>query len=312
MTARFILSLDCEGKWGVADHLTPADHAGLCDERLRQAYGDIVALLDEFGLPATFAFVGCFSLSAQALADLRPDLTGPYVAPAIADAFEGSRQGWVGNWALEAVQAARQRHEIGLHGVTHTPWDQLDEAGARAEMDLFYRCGAPMLRDLTTWIYPRNAQRHEAVLTEFGMAGLREERPSGSRAMRLLSEFNLCSPPDSDLPSARPLRIPPGYFVNWRSGARRAVPVPVSVARARRMLAEAARTGGVVHYWTHPENVATAPETLAVLRGIVEAAARARDAGRCEVLTQDGYCRALDPDHVAACEARRDNLLKAR
>lgn len=312
MTARFILSLDCEGKWGVADHLTPADHAGLSDERLRRAYGDIIALLDEFDLPATFAFVGCFSLSARALADLRPDLTGAYVAPALTDAFEGSRQGWTGDWALEAAQAAEAGHEIGLHGVTHTPWDQLDEDAARAEMALFYRSGAPMLRQLTTWIYPRNAQAHETVLDEFGLAGLREERPSGSRALRLLSEFNLFSPPDSDLANGRPLRIPPGYFVNWRSGARRAVPASLSIERARQMLAAAARTGGVVHYWTHPENIATAPETLLVLRGIVEAAARARDAGTCQVLTQDAYCRAIDPGHVAACEARRDGLLKAR
>jgi peptidoglycan/xylan/chitin deacetylase (PgdA/CDA1 family) len=311
VTARFILSLDCEGKWGVADHLTPADHAGLSDERLRQAYGDILSLLDEFDLPATFAFVGCFSLSAKALADMKSDLKGAYVAPAIADAFGGSRQGWTGDWALEATQAARAGHEIGLHGVTHTPWDQLDEAGARAEMALLYGSGAPMLRQLTTWIYPRNAQAHEAVLDEFGLAGLREERPSGSRAIRLLSEFNLWSPPDRGGAAGRPLRIPPGYFVNWRSGARRTVPVAVSVERARRMLVTAARTGGVVHYWTHPENIATAPETLAVLRGIVEAAARARDAGQCEVLTQDAYCRTIDPGHVAACEARRNALLKA-
>ncbi len=311
MTARFILSLDCEGKWGAADHLTPADHAGLSDERLHQAYGDIIALLDEFDLPATFAFVGCFSLSAQALADLRPDLKGAYVAPALTDAFEGSRQGWTGDWALEAVRSAKAVHEIGLHGVTHTPWDQLDEDGARAELALLFRTRAPMLRNLTTWIYPRNAQAHEEVLDEFGIAGLREERPSGSRALRLLSEFNLWSLPDSDLEAGRPLRIPPGYFVNWRSGARRAVPISISVERARQMLATAARTDGVVHYWTHPENIATAPETLTVLRGVVEAAARARDAGACQVVTQDGYCRALAPDHVAASETRRDALLKA-
>lgn len=309
MTARFILSLDCEGKWGVADILTREHHAGLSDARLRQAYGDIVALLAEFDLPATFAFVGCFSLDTQALAELRPALKGAYVEPALADAFEGSRQGWVGDWALASVGEASQKHEIGLHGVTHTPWDQLDEAGARAEMDLFYRSGAPMLREVTTWIYPRNAQAHEEVLDAYGIAGLREERESNSRLMRLASEFNLWSQPDADLAAGTPLRIPPGYFVNWRSGARRAAPVALSVERARRMLQYADRIDGVVHYWTHPENIATAPETLLVLRGIVEAAARMRDAGRCQVMTQDDYCRSRAPEHVAACEARRDSLL---
>ena len=51
--------------------------------------------------------------------------------------------------------------------------------------------------------------------------------------------------------------------------------------------------GGIVHYWLHPENVATAPSTLGVLRSIVGIAARSRDAGYCEVLTQADYCRRL-------------------
>ena len=71
LTARFILSLDCEGKWGVADHLTPANHAQLTDAKLREAYRSILDLLDRYAIPATFAYVGCFSLSAVELAQRR-------------------------------------------------------------------------------------------------------------------------------------------------------------------------------------------------------------------------------------------------
>jgi plasmid stabilization system protein ParE len=57
------------------------------------------------------------------------------------------------------------------------------------------------------------------------------------------------------------------------------------------MLNRAEKTGRIVHYWLHPENVASAPATLSSLRDIVETAARMRDAGRCEILTQRSYCR---------------------
>ena len=74
MAARFILSLDCEGKWGVADTLTPFEHATLSNARLIEAYGQILALLDEFDIPATFAFVGLYGESASSLAALFPQL----------------------------------------------------------------------------------------------------------------------------------------------------------------------------------------------------------------------------------------------
>ena len=67
------------------------------------------------------------------------------------------------------------------------------------------------------------------------------------------------------------------------------MPNAVSLLRAKHMLDRAERTDAVVHYWLHPENIASAPATLVLLRGIVEQVARRRDAGRCEVLTQIDY-----------------------
>lgn len=319
MTARFILSLDCEGKWGVADHLTPGDHAALSDARLREAYAGILAVLAEFDIAATFAFVGAFSLSADrlsalrpALADLARELPG-YLEPALEDMAGGTREGWTGDWAVDAVAEARQPHELGLHGATHIPWTWpgMTPDLARRELGLLFAERAPILQRTTTYIFPRNAGDHPGVLNEFGIAGLRATRTFPNRIASLASEFNLFERPEGAPPPALPLSIPAGYFVNWRSGGRKLVPPALSRLRARNLLERAARTGEVVHYWTHPENIASAPATLDVLRGVLAEVARLRDAGRCEVLTQDAWCRRIDPGHVAASEARRDALLAA-
>ena len=75
-------------------------------------------------------------------------------------------------------------------------------------------------------------------------------------------------------------------FINWRSGARKLVPTAVTRRRARNLLGDAVRTGGVAHFWLHPENIASAPATLANLEAVVSEIVRMRDAGQIRVETQ--------------------------
>jgi peptidoglycan/xylan/chitin deacetylase (PgdA/CDA1 family) len=300
MTARFILSLDCEGKWGVADHLRPSHHVSLCDDRLGDAYRAILAVLEEFGIPATFAFVGCFSMSERMLRKARPELEElaqscpDYLTPAIDDIWSGSGEGWIGDWAYEAVATATPKHEIGLHGATHVPWDSpcVNEAVARRELGLLSQLGAPVAA-AKTYVFPRNGIAHTGVLADFGIVGYRNGRRFGNRAISLLSEFDLWARPDEDTAvEPQPMKIPAGYFINWISGVRRLVPIGVSARRARLLLERADRCDGVVHYWTHPENIASSPKTIDLFRTILELVARMRDEGSCEVLTQVQYCTA--------------------
>lgn len=46
----FILSFDCEGKWGMADQLEPYLQTSLTDRALASAYDTLVALLARFGM----------------------------------------------------------------------------------------------------------------------------------------------------------------------------------------------------------------------------------------------------------------------
>lgn len=308
MTARFILSLDCEGKWGVADLLNAAFHRDLSDAKLKTAYRDIVVLLDEFAIPATFAFVGAFAQPTakfRELGDGLRDLAATardYLGPALADIDHGSRQGWHGEWAVDRVATASTAHEIALHGMTHVPWTDVDDPFIRAELALWRSMSGPV-RQSRTFVFPRNAIAHLDRLTDAGIEGYREARRPVSRLHSLLSEFYPWPAPDTD-PKSRNgmIAIPAGRFVNWQHGPRQLVPHALSAARAARMLRSADRDHGVVHYWLHPENLASAPATIEVLRDALRLVADLRDHGGCKVMTQAQYCaeRRASGRHVMA------------
>lgn len=289
---KFILSFDCEGKWGVADKLSAFQHRSFTDENLRRAYRAVLGLLDEFRMPATMAFTGLWSLSRRTLDQMLEPYTRlmpHWVRPAAEDLRNGTKEGWIGDWAMQEALAAKTKHEIAMHGVTHAPWS-IGEDLARAELKLFYELAPTLSKLAKTYIYPRNIVNHTNVLAEFGIEGYRAAPRKRSRAGNLLSQFDVRAQPEPEAVDGQPVRIPGEYMVNWRHGLRNVVPIALSIYRAELLIERAARRGGVVHFWTHPESVASAPQTLQVLRGIVERAARERDRGRIRVVTQAEYC----------------------
>lgn len=299
MAGRFILTFDCEGKWGCADALAPRDRRCLTNEKLRAAYASILHLLDHHRVEATFAFSGAFSQSPLAFERIRPHLqelsrrAPDYLGPALRDIAVTQGDGWHGDQLVRATAVSRTPHEIALHGVTHVPWTTVDRSFAQKEMELFEMLEGPV-RVSRTFVYPRNLIAHEDVLAKHGFAGFRAAPPPRSRLASLLSEINLSEKPERPLRSDGMVRIPAGFFLNWRSGPRRLVPAAVTCARVRGLLRRAASTGAVVHYWLHPENIATAPATFESLQRLVHDVAAARDAGDCLVLTQLDYCRWID------------------
>lgn len=297
MVARVILSFDCEGKWGVADLLDAAVHRDLSDARLAAAYDVIVQLLDEFAMPGTFAFVGAFAQPKAKFREIEDGLreiakrVPNYVGPALLDLTHGSKQGWHGDWAVNAVEGAATNHEIALHGFSHVPWTDLDRETVQFEMALWRSTSGPV-RDSLSFIYPRNAVAHTDLLAAAGFQGFRGARPSMSRLHSLASEFNVWASPDPDpIPDGSIIKIPAGRFLNWRHGLRRTVPSFITLRRASHMLDVADQENGVVHFWLHPENLATSPSTFSVLKQLVCLIAKLRDRGRCSSLTQLGYCR---------------------
>lgn len=278
---RFILSLDCEGKWGVADHLKPIDDVHLSAERLKLAYRSIVDMLDRFEIPATFAIVGLFSLSPDELEMLAHDEIAwrlPYTVEAMQRISVSNFDGWHGEW-LPAMLG--NTHEIASHGITHTPFDRMTADDVAFELSLM------AIDRGQTFIFPRNEVAHLGLLDRAGFVGYRTAKHS-SRVGRYLGELNIFEKAEPVLPVS-PTEIAPiaaGHFVNRKAGVRAAIPVALTRMRAAAMLDDATRTGGVVHYWTHPENISSAPATLDCLSAILQEVQIRRDRGDIRVETQ--------------------------
>lgn len=304
MPGTFILSLDCEGKWGMADGLTADHHRWLTAPRLRDAYGRILRLFAERRIDATFAFVTAFLLSPdqqRARDDLFQDqpIEGRNWLASFREAQRtGNLDGWTMPELLDAVRA-HPGHEIGCHGFSHLPLgpDLVSRDVMRREVAAAAAVAGELGVAPVTFVYPRNLVGHPEELRALGFAGYRDRLPVRpgplGRLGNLLSEFDLAERPQPDADAGDPVAIPSGHFFNWRLGLRRRVPRGVTVARWRGMLDRAARDGGVVHLWLHPHNVISAPETFDVLADVVALVAERRDRGLLAVETQAGYCARL-------------------
>ncbi|MEM9975514.1 MAG: polysaccharide deacetylase family protein [Pseudomonadota bacterium] len=290
MTGTAIISLDCEGRWGVADHLSSTTAAALTNERLRGAYEKILSLFDSYDVSATFAFVGLFARSYSAeLLDLTEHLAQDHeYLKAAAAGLRAGDDGWVGDWAADMIGP---RHEFAFHGLTHVPWNRLTDRQATFELE------QTRADHRQTMVFPRNIINHVDILERFGVVGYRARKAYRSRLESLASEFHVFQRSQNVQPSnGSPVPIPSGFFVNWRSGLRKLVPPMITRSRARHILRHAEDTCGTAHFWIHPENVASAPETIENLTAIVEEIAARRDAGGLTVMTQHVYCKA----HVAS------------
>ena len=300
-SARFIVSLDCEGKWGMADHLQPYHHELLTDEAIAAAYQQLVAILGRYEIPATFAFVMAFVLTAEERRRFRDELldekADAWLRPYRDAAASGDLAGWHQPAALEIVRAAGM-HEIACHSFCHRPLgdDSISAEGAERELGSALAAARLKRLDLETFVFPRNQVGHLDALRSHGFIGYRQrlQRPSGplGRALSLAEELNVWAAPQRAAAAVDGLvPIPSGRFLNWRFGLRAKVPPQATVARWRHQLRSAAQTGGVVHLWLHPHNLITGPGTAALLEQVLAEAAAMRDRGEIRVLTQRDYCR---------------------
>jgi peptidoglycan/xylan/chitin deacetylase (PgdA/CDA1 family) len=308
----FILSLDCEGYWGMADRVNAPPRDGWTTDRLADVYLRLVRLLETHQIPATWAFVAAFVHTRDEMdaCSYLLDEPIPYRGRDWAESFKtsyrgGNADGWLCPQALDVVRASGA-HEIAAHGFSHLPLDEAHTSATAAQRELELLHEFWLRRGIRprTFVFPRNQPGHLARVAEEFEAyrpphPLEVRRDPAARLKRLVAELDPFTAPAEHGRIGRPTALPPAVLLNHRAGGRSLVPAGVTLARLRRLLARAVETGKVLHLYTHPHNFITGRGQLDLLAGVIaEVAARVK-AGELRVLTQiecsRQLSRVLDP-----------------
>lgn len=277
-SAVFVLSLDCEGLWGMADNDKVVSAGVINSTSLSEAYSEIVFSLDQNMLKATAAFVSCFAVERDLLFAQRSTLSdaaelNPIWFKYILAALDsGKTEGWIGHQFFEMMRGAG--HEIAWHGSTHQPLDNsVCEASVALELALTSELFQQLGQSPGSIIFPRNQIGHLDALGHYGFKSYRQKKPESGfgRISNLLVEFNAFDHGSAELPIIRDgwLVSPAGHFLNWPSGARSLVPVTFTVQRWKSMLKHAVEAGGYVHMWFHPHNLINSPAMVQSFREIM-------------------------------------------
>ena len=123
--ATFIISFDCEGKWGMVD-LSQNNSQLFSNERLNNAYSDIISIMKHYNIKGTFGFVGAFTMTQEEYFNnthLFNELiinNKPYLKSFLIDAENKIFDGWMNPKTLDIVRT-NKNHEIASHGFSHLP-----------------------------------------------------------------------------------------------------------------------------------------------------------------------------------------------
>ena len=189
--------------------------------------------------------------------------------------------------ARTAGRAGRRRrgerrglHELGSHGFSISPRGRrYQRQDFDHELAGVRKTSAFAGEKELTLVYPRNQIGYARELGRHGFVGYRDtlavqKHQRSSRWRHLFDEANPFPASQEHAGGDDAVaRIPAGRMLNWRSGARAAIPIAWTARLWRKTLDDAVRTGGAAHVWSHPHNFITGRDMFDLLDSVLKAAA---------------------------------------
>lgn len=295
----FTLSLDCEGLWGMADASSTFSEGQINRASLDGAYTFLLSELDRCSVRSTAAFVSCFGSSYDAVRLAMPEIEAlgagapswfEHLLPRLRDGRANALSGLEGSSYWNAF--AKAGHEMAWHGATHLPLvPSLHPDLVELELQIAAKLHKALGHSPRSIVFPRNQIGQLATLKDAGFVTYRDSRSGGfsRRLTNLFREWSIWDQGDDPVPRYEDgwEIFPAGHFLNWPAGARKAIPVSVTVKRWKSMLRAASEQGRYVHMWLHPHNLITAPRMKETFSLILEYVSELARLGDIKIMTME-------------------------
>ncbi len=302
----FLLSLDTEFAWGMI-HRNGVEENMRLYARTRKVTEQFIELLEQYEISATWAVIGHLMLESCAPRGgvKHPEIVRPAYEWFDGDWFDQDPASdkhadpvWYWPEIVGWLKACRTPQEIGSHTFSHITVDDpgCSREAFASDLDACLELARHHGIEIRSFVYPRNRVGHLDVLIERGFTSYRGEAPSWYgdfpwHAWRVAHKLDNFAPHATRVvyPEYRGgiWNLPASYYYPHATRSRRDwgrwLPVWTRVAKVRRGLAAAAESGGMVHIWFHPYNLAGDPERLlAGLEDIFKVVRRMREAGKID------------------------------
>jgi hypothetical protein len=295
-----VISIDTEQIWGHLDLYNEQEFEARF-HNTREIHDRLLALLSREGIAATWTVVGMMALpGSDGPVDARLAGLPLWWTHRVRAGNEATRPLFYARSFVERLRSNRIRQDVGMHGgISHLIWGdpRVDAAIAAREL----RGGMEVLQAMgirpTSFVYPRDLDRHHAVLRSGGIRCFRGRAPIASEQfgyskfgalVRATEEVRKLVPPPvwpvEFLPGL--WNLPASMSIYCLGAARcRFVPARLRVERTKVGLQAASAQRGVFHLAMHPENLAESDFAFSVFEAMVHEICRWRDTHGVEVHT---------------------------
>ncbi len=306
MTGKCIISFDCESKWGMADNLSAIHDEMLTEENLKNIYQELIGLLDTYNMPATFGFVSALTMESKFFLEKwgdelrRSPNHSKWLKRFFDDVESNNLSGWFCPELLNIVTCSSTKHEICSHGFTHLAWKSAIPESLELETKGIQEWYEANNIKPKTFIFPRNQVGSRYFLGRIKANAYRDQPKYisslslFSRLKALISELNLYPKSQHYNFYEAYTAIPGGFFLNWRSGLRRFIPISLSVMRFKNALNHASKNNGTINLWSHPHNFITGKKQFQLFKKCLDVLKEQVDSKKIEILTQEDYFLEID------------------
>lgn len=281
-----LFSMDCELAWGSAGLSPPVERLELLradPSAVRDAYQTLIDLYEEYGVPATWAFVGHLFYE-ECDTDSHPlnDLTGaadPHTTRSADPLYYGPD-------LIDAVLESDIDHDIGGHSLTHPEFTRVDRSTAKQELEAMIDAAGSHGIEISSFVFPYNSVNYTDLLSEFditayrtGTVGTNYIFRRGLKPFLVRDEQFWSIPPVRPEPTSEgPLRIKASRLLHE---VRWCYLHPRRLKRTLRTMED----GEVAHFAFHPHDLLGYYRLDWVLERVLRVVNRFRERGEVEPIT---------------------------